>query len=303
MMKKLLLFTILFVFALSLSNSVFACSPAPQTVVIKCDIKDSLSQQDTTCINDDCSVNVSKNQYDELYLNIADSRDRIYINERYGIQFYGFYRQDDSSSYSELLPYLDSVCVEDLKDITPIFDQEVQNWMSTKKEYFLGGNLVFEPYSADRESELIESKNAFGNCHYEDFKKVSNWFVVTETSRDYCHLTGGGGGMCPQATKSHFQFFEFLLTNPNANTLPYLLGYLIAIGITIGFIGYLFKRKELKLFFKPNKFNIIFTFVLGVPTFLLFLLFTGIEQIIVWTIGYYIFSSLIKYIYLRIRKK
>ncbi len=303
MMKKLLLLTILFVFALSLSNSVWACSPAQPTVVIKCDIEDSFFQQNTTCINDDCSVNVSKNQYGELYLNVQDSRDRIYINERYGIQFYSFHRQEDTSSYSQLLPHLDSVCVENLKDIEPIFTQEVQNWMSTQKGYFLGGDLIFEPYSIDRESELIESKNAYGNCHYEDFKKVGNWFVVTETSRDYCHLTGGGGGMCPRATKSHLQFFTFLLTNPNVNTLPYLFGYLIAVGIAISFIVYLFKRKELKQFFKPSKFNVIFTLILGIPTFLLFIIFIGIEQIIIWIIGYYLFSSLIKYIYLRIKKK
>ena len=199
MMKKLLLFTVLFVFALSISNSVYACSPAPQTVIIKCDIEDSLLQQNTTCLNDDCSVNVSKNQYGELYLNLQDSRDRIYINERYGIKFYGFYGQEDASSYSQILQYLDSICVENLDDIKPTFAQEVQNWMSTKKGYFLGGNLIFEPYSTSRESELVESKNAYGNCHYEDSKRVGDWFIVTGTSRDYCYLTGGGGGMCPSA--------------------------------------------------------------------------------------------------------
>ena len=300
-MKKLLLFTILFVFALSLSNYVWACTPATPTVIIKCDIEDSLFQQNTTCLIDDCSVNISKNQYGILYLNIQDSI--IYINERYGIQFHGFYRQEDTSIYSEYLPYLDSVCVENLNDIKPTFVQEVQKWMSTKKGYFLGGNLIFEPYSTDRESELIESKNAYGNCHYEDFEKVGNWLVVTETCRDYCHLVGGGGGNCPHATKSHLLFIGFLLTHPNVNTIPYLFGYLIVLGVAIGFIVYLFKRKELKHFFKPNKFNITFTSVLGIPTFLLFLLLTGIEQIIIWIIGYYIFSSLIRYIFLRLKKK
>lgn len=302
-MKKLLLFTILFVFALSLSNSVWACSPAETAVSIKCDIEDSLFQQNTTCLIDDCSVNISINQNRELHLNIPDSRDIIYIDETYGIQFYGFYREEYTSNYSHLLPYLDSVCVENLKDIEPTFAKEVQNWMTTKKGNFLGGNLIFEPYSTDRESELIESKNAYGNCHYEDFEKVGNWLVVTQTSRDYCYLTGGGGGMCPYAIKSHLQFIGFLLTHPNSDTIPYLFGYLIAVVIAIGFIAYFFKRKELKLFFKPNKFNIIFTLVLGIPTFLLFLMFTGIEQIIVWIIGYYIFASLIKYFYLRIKKK
>lgn len=302
-MKKLLLFTILFVFALSLTNSVYACSPAPQTVVIKCDITDSLLQQDTTCLNDDCSVNVSKNQYGELYLNLQDSRDQIYINEKYGIRFYGFYRQEDISNYQQLLSYLDSICVENLNGIKPTFTQEVQNWMSTRKGYFLGGNLVFEPYSTVRESELIESKNSYENCHYEDFKKVGNWFVVTGTSRDYCYLTGGGGGMCPSATISYTKFFGFLLSNPNSNTLPYLAEYLIAFVVIIGFLVYLFKRRDLKLFFKPNKFNIIFTLVLGIPTLLLFILFTGIEQIIIWIVGYYVFASLIKYIYTRVKKK
>ena len=252
MMRKLLLFILLFVFAPSLSNSVYACSPAPQTVVIKCDIKDSLLQQNTTCLNDDCSVNVSKNQYGKLFLNLQDSRDRMYINEMYGIQFYGFYQKEDMPNYQQLLSYLDAVCVENLNDIKPTFIQEVQNWMSTKKGYFLGGNLIFEPYSSDRESELIENKNAYGKCNYEDFKKVGNWFVVTGTSRDYCYLTGGGGGMCPSATISYAKFLGFLLSNPNSSTFQYLAGYLITFGIFIGFLAYLFKRKELKLFFKPK---------------------------------------------------
>lgn len=301
-MKKLLLLTILFVFALSLSNSVFACSIAPPTVVVKCDIENSLLQQDTTCLNDDCSVNVSKNQYGELYMNTQDSRNGIYINERYGIQFYDFYGQEEAQDYQQLLSYFDAICVENLDDVKPIFDQEVKIWISTRKGAFLGGNLIFEPYSISRESELVKSKDAYGNCHYEDFKKVGNWFVVTGTSRDYCYLTGGGGGMCPSATISQIKFFGFLLSNPNSNTLPYLLGYLIALSLAIGFVIYLFKRKELKLFFKPNKFNIIFTLVLGIPTFL-FVLFTGIEQIFVWIIGYYVFSSLIKYIYVRVKQK
>jgi hypothetical protein len=89
-MKKLLLLAILFVFTLSLNHSVFACSLAPRTVAIKCDIDDLLLQQNTNCLNDDCSVNVSKEQYGGLYLkylNLRDSRYRIYIDERYESKF------------------------------------------------------------------------------------------------------------------------------------------------------------------------------------------------------------------------
>ncbi len=304
MIKKVLfLFMILLIFTLLVSNYVHACSIERSTIFLKCDIKDSLFQQDTTCLKSDCSINVSKNQYGELYLDIQDLRIGSRINEKYGIKFYGFYNREDTSSYQQLLHYLDSICVENINDIKPIFTREVQNWMLTDKGAFLGGNLIFEPYSKDRESELIESKNKYSNCYYEDSKKIGDWFVITETSRDYCYLTDGGGGMCPSTTTSYTKFLVFLLSNPNRTTFPYLTWYLILFGTIIGFLAYLFKRKELKLFFNPNKFNIIFTLVLGILTFLLFILFMGIEQIIILIIGYYILASVVKYIYTRIKNK
>ncbi|MBS1266276.1 MAG: hypothetical protein MAG795_00243 [Candidatus Woesearchaeota archaeon] len=276
MMKKILLFTILIVFALSLSDSVFACSPAPNYISISCTPTNTLDEN-------------------ELPQGYRFYNEKLTLSSGYKFE-----------SVDENFDFLTSNCQEDVESVKPELINLFKEYNSKEHRYFTHERTEIVPYD---ETLIENNKNSrynpdnVGNCYFENVYKLGDFVVNEGGMRDYCHLTGGGGGMCPHATKLHLQFFGFILTNPNVNTLPYLFGYLIAIGVVIGFIVYLFKRKELKLFFKPNKFNIIFTLVLGIPTFLLFLLFTGIEQIIVWIIGYYIFSSTIKYIYLRLKKK
>ncbi len=122
--------------------------------------------------------------------------------------------------------------------------------------------------------------------------------------KDYCYLSTVGFGECLPAKKSHIKFIGFLLTHPSVNAMSYMLPYLPYLGIIIGFLTYLYKRKEIKIFFKPNKFNIIFTLILGLFTpFFLTVLIIGKEQFIGWVIGHYLITSLIKYVYTRIKKK
>ncbi|MBI2547881.1 hypothetical protein HYW21_00885 [Candidatus Woesearchaeota archaeon] len=319
-MKKVLLFTIFFVFVLSLSNLVYACPSIRNFVVLNCDIADLLLQQNATCLNGNCSVNISKEQHGEFYdLNLQDSLEQsLCINETYGIQFYPKYdlfvktSSFEDSIELQILQSLDSICVEDIDDMNQVFFREIQNWLSTQKASPLRGNLIFEPYSLEREFESIKSKKSYGDCYYEEYKRAGDWLIITEIGRDYCYLTGGGETRPPYATKSHLQFIEFILKNPSIYTLQYLFGYVIVLGVVMGFIIYLFKQRELKLFFKPNEFNVIVTLVLGIPLLALFILMILstphvliilIIYFVSFVIGCYVFSSLLRYVYIKTKKK
>ncbi|MEK6967002.1 MAG: hypothetical protein AABX51_00040 [Nanoarchaeota archaeon] len=276
-MKKFILFTILVIIVLSLSNSVFACSPAPNYISVTCTTKNILNKT-------------------ELPQGYIYNNQKLTLSDRYR-----FITSDSN------FDFLIANCQEDVASVKSELANLFKEYNAKQHDYFTHERTEIVPY----DKTIIENnKNSrynpdnVGYCYFENVYKLGDFVVNEGGMRDYCYLSGWGGGMCPQATKSHIKFLGFLLTNLNFNTFPYLVGYLIAIGFAIGVIGYLFKRKELKLFFNPNKFNIIFTLVLGILTFFLYIfLFIRMEQFIGLIIGYYLFSSLLIYVYTRIKNK
>ncbi|MBU0457289.1 MAG: hypothetical protein ABH824_06440 [Nanoarchaeota archaeon] len=309
-MRKMLVF-VLIVFVCALSLPSYALSPAIQFVNIKveCGVENSLLQQNTTCLEDDCSVNVSKKYpgrlelvlpSDNYILNteiITDEAKDFFgekINE--GILMVGRYKIN--SGYQEVSPYLGSICVENTDDIEPIFAEEIENWENNMEVYVYDHEmtLTFEPYSSERETELIAIKDSFEGCEYLDYKKVGNWLIVSDYTEEYCSLIGANYGK-------------------SAGFIIFVVGLLIIFVALISFLIYLWKRRELKLFFRPNKLNIIITLVLGALTSLFSLLvwhqfmalgfpspnFTQVlfGWILSLIIGYYIFSSLLRYLYIK----
>lgn len=235
----------------------------PPFIVIKCQIEDLFFERDTICLNEDCSIKISKDEYGigvPLNIQVQDLKVPILI-----------YKNEIQIRYPfkgtiEVLPYLGALCRKSFKDIEPKIAQLVQ------KPYW-ENSMTFEPYSIERERKLIKIKKDYDNCFYHDFEKIGNWLVISGIkTRDYC--VGVWKPFQPpfEARKSHLKFFIFLLTHPNLDTFPYLFRYLIG----LGFIAYLFiKIKKLRLFFinifsvlRPNKFNIYFT-VLSVLSILL----------------------------------
>ena len=296
-MKKLLLLTLVLVIALT--NLAYACSPAQFSVDLNCNIENSILKQDSTCLNEDCSVNISRGQLHMLNSQVLD----ISLREEGLIQISQFDLKNSAPDLQQLLQYLDAVCVEDLTGLQQVFSQEIQGWVNSRKEYFLDGNLAFEPYSLNRESDLEKSKNDFGRCHYYDFKRAGGWLIVTRKTRDYCSLSGGIGGMCPSVTMSYTKYFGFLISHPNTKTLPHLAGFLIIIAVIMVFFAYLFKRKEIIPFFKPQKFIILFTIVLGIPISSFLFLVGLLKQSILWLIGCYVIACIVAYVYRRLKKR
>lgn len=248
-MKKLIVFVIL-LFVLSISC--YATEPAAKVIVIevKCNIEDLLLQQNITCLEDDCSINVSKEYPGVFELNFPEhygSRPEIiteeanygysvyyeYFTFKEGILFTGLYK-GDYSIYQEVSIYFNFICVENTDDIEPIFTEEIRNWQNNMEVYvFSGMSLTFEPYSSARETELIETINSIESCEYLSYKRVGDWLIVSDFTEEYCEELG------TQNSELRTQ-----------NIIGYVkIAALIFLAGLIGFLIYLFIRKKVFLFF------------------------------------------------------
>lgn len=298
-----------------------ACSPVQPTTIIEAQVDKNLLSQQRSCLDQNCLFVLEKDQYGYFSLKRTDAEVTDYPGQNIGsvdkvgsvdkkgktirISYFLFYRNNEISlDKAAFVEALDKLIENNISDIKPILFQEIDSWTSGRKGYFLGGNLTFTPYEQSKESKLSKDKNQLLDCYYAEYKRVGNWLVTNSTSRDYCYLTGGGGGMCPHAVISYPQFFVFLLSNINGTTAPYLAVFIaIIIAIIIAtalFTAYLIRKKELWFFLKPRKTKVIITIIAGVLMFLSFATgLLGIERFLWYLLLVYLIASLIGYIKLK----
>jgi hypothetical protein len=125
-------------------------------------------------------------------------------------------------------------CAEDMVPVVEVFEQEIIKWLDNKNKRgaFLDRNLILEPYSPERYSQLQKNKNSLLSCSYEEFRRHADWLIVFETNRTYCGLFGVIPGTCPNVILSTGQFLAYLVTNIKLNTIPYIIGSLLT-GVAI----------------------------------------------------------------------
>lgn len=291
-----------------------ACSPAEPTAVIEAQIDKNLLSQEKSCLDQACLFTLEKDQYGYFSLQRTDLEaghptQRVGSIDREGdsvrISYFSFYRNDETPlNEVAFVEVLDKLIENDLSDIKPVLFQEITNWTNGRKGYFLGGNLTFAPYDQSRESKLLKDKNQLLECHYSEYKRVGNWLVTNSTSRDYCYLSGGGGGMCPHAVISYPQFLAFLLSDINGTTFPYLAIFALVIGSIVAFGIYLIRKKELWFFLRPRKAKIVVTIIAGILLSLSFLTaLLGIERFLWYILIVYLIASLVQYIGLKRKGK
>lgn len=288
-----------------------ACSPAQPIIVIEAQVDKNLLSQQRSCLDKNCLFVLEKDQYGYFSLERTDAEVTGYPGQNIGsvdkdgktirISYFSFYRNNEIPlDKTVFVEALDKLIENDITDIKPILFQEIESWTSDRKGYFLGGDLTFTPYEQSKELRLSKEKNQLLDCHYAEYKRVGNWLVTNSTSRDYCYLTGGGGGMCPHAVISYPQFFVFLLSNINGTTAPYLAIFVAIIISAALFTGYLIRKKELWFFLKPRKTKIIITIIAGILMFLSFATgLLGIERFLWYLLLVYLVASLIGYIGLK----
>lgn len=179
-------------------------------------------------------------------------------------------------------------CDEDLTSVLPTFEQEIGKWLdyrNNKRGAFLDGDLVFEPYSTDRDSELRQKKNSLLSCSYEEYKHIGDWLIIFETSRPYCYDFWYAPGACPSVILSLGHFLFYLVANFNLNALPYLLGLLSAGAAIFHLVWRVLKNRPVLQAWKISVLSLV---ILAVELFLLVMPFWVIGQIVGWILVFYI---------------
>lgn len=313
--KKLFLSFFIFVFGLlTLFLSVqvaMACSPAQPTIVIEAQVDKNLLVQQKSCLDQNCLFVLEKDQNDYFYLKRTDNESTDYSGQNIGSVdkegkavwiSYLLFNRNNEMPLNEIafIEALDKLIENDISEIRPILTHEIKSWTKNMKGYFLGGNLIFTPYDQSKEAELLKEKNQFLDCRYIEYKRAGNWLIKDYASRDYCYLSGGGGGMCPSAVISYPKFIGFLFNNINGATAPYLSVFLILIVGVAVFTFYLIRKKELWFFLKPRKAKVIITIIAAVILSLGFLFgITSRERFSWYLLLIYFIVSLVGYIGLK----
>jgi hypothetical protein len=155
---------------------------------------------------------------------------------------------DESLQQDEIaqqLAALDGQCATD-ETLTKIAATYYSKWHSTPKRFFLDGSLMFEAYSESRFQQLQANNRNLLSCDYEEFERVGDWLVVTETTRPYCLLGPwpNEGGSCPSIVFSQSRFVSYLLSNLNLLHLLYFLAYVVVSGAMVGFWMYVLPQQS-----------------------------------------------------------
>jgi hypothetical protein len=136
-----------------------------------------------------------------------------------------------------------TLCKGDFEGIEEAFKQNIVEWAETRNlSSFWGDELLVEPYTQAKETQVSMSQNNLLSCLYFTSEKAGEWLFITAHAREYCRNTG----TCyHKKTVSYPYFFLYLINNLSPLTFTYLFVYVAAFGITIAF--WLFLLKSLKL--------------------------------------------------------
>lgn len=191
--------------------------------------------------------------------------------------------------------YMEENCKEDLSQI-----RKRANDLANKK-YVEGEYFSIFPLN-------LEKKQKLDDCFYIETSRLGD-FIINETKvKEYCPAQEDPFGCTYVPMKSHTKYIEYLIKNPSTDSYLNLSLYLIFLILPIIFLFFLIKERELSIFFKPNKVNIIATvlLILMFPINKILLYIIGInldlKTLIPYIIVSYSISSFVKYIYLK-RKK
>ncbi len=178
-------------------------------------------------------------------------------------------------------------CTEDLTPALEAFEQEIIQWFQLKnRRILLDRDLILEPYSIARDSEIQKNKNNLFSCRYEESKHIGNWLIVSEMGRPYCNTSWyGSSGVCPTVVLSLGHFLYYLVTNLNLVALPYLAGLLFVGGAIIYVWWRLLKNQPVMQLWKIIALSAV---ILAIELFLIVIPFGVLGQIIGWILLFFL---------------
>ena len=178
-------------------------------------------------------------------------------------------------------------CKEDLTPALDAFEQEIMDWVIFKnRRILLDRDLILEPYSIERESEIQKNRNNLLSCRDEESKQIGSWLIVSERGRPYCQTFWyGPPGMCPTAVLSSGHFLFYLMKNLSLATLPYLAGLLFVGGTIIYLWWKLLKNQPVMKLWRLITVSVV---SLAIELFLLVMPFWVFGQFIGWMLLFFL---------------
>jgi hypothetical protein len=272
----------------------FACSPAPHAVQTYCTVREDIFQPETVCLNEGCSLKIQNpRNYVEIHGSHLQTRVTVYQNSAHGSSGLLTFIPHEKETLADSLAVNTRVCNEDFSADQATILLEVQKWYVEEKHYFWDRSLDIEPFT-DKRQQALEQQDYF-KCAYAEYQRVGNWLVVKNTTRPYCQSSILVGFMCPMTVFSLGSFVIYLFTHINSSTIPYVLIFMIAIGLVVAFLIYLKRRGDLGQVLRPNRFNILATGGLTI----LFGCMIGIPVFLEWIIPSYLLTSAFAYLLYR----
>lgn len=118
-------------------------------------------------------------------------------------------------------------------------------------EWSRWSNLVFEPYSENREQELKINEQILHRCFYEKGFRVGNWLAITDVFREELAKRNYCGGSFPaicSLDNVHFvAFLHYLITQPSPAAISYLVLFVLFTTLGTTLFYQLLTRKLIKL--------------------------------------------------------
>jgi|GEM_PF-4575613 len=288
--KSLLLLVLVILLS---TERAFACSPVPHSVQTYCTVREDIFQE-TVCLNEDCSLKIQGSKTSvTIPGSHAQTKVTVYHNRASGPSGLLVFIPGEEENLADSLAVNTLVCNEDFSADQAAILVEVQKWYAEDKHYFWDRSLDIEPFT-DKREQALEQQDYF-KCAYAEYQRVGNWLVVKNTTRPYCQGSILVGVICPMTVFSLGSFVIYLFTHLNASTLPYVLICMAAIGLVVVFLIYLKRRRDLRQFLRPNRFNILATGGLTI----LFGCMIGIPVFLEWIIPSYLLTSAFSYMLYR----
>ncbi|MBN2501340.1 MAG: hypothetical protein JXB38_11225 [Anaerolineales bacterium] len=301
-------FSIAIIIFIALSAKIaLACSPIPDVAIIACDVVGTIFDNETTCLNEDCSVQVIKRKSSRTYPIVYKGGEVAGFGDA-GIEIWDYIKSEDAEI---LIEALDTACHEDFGESVPEMAAVYRDWIENiaDSSFYHVNDLTYEPYSSTREQELSAAENKLLQCNYTSHERIGDWLVtIDDRTRAYCRAVEPVISWCSSERDilAPLPFVKYLLQNLNRVTLSYLAGIVGLLGVSTWFGVYLVQMRQLAQFFIPTARQaivyVVILFLITAPGVVFFYV-PPAEIILRRMIGTYVLFCLIWYWVPRFNRK
>ena len=255
------LFVLLFFFSISSYSYEAVCTNEINPYIVQCTIPKQYFIQDFTCLNSNCSIRIENR---ETHQNL------LIPNKKTSILLQNYIELKHIYPHIEIL---NTLCKEQfsssvLSKISLIIEEK----NTTHESKFSGEKLLIQPLNYNTVDEytlqLEKDIKQLDECYITKITIYENWIVTSKEKKTYCEIQFNSENSCYETIIKKGSFLNFIFSNPNSTTLPYVLFiflFLSLVGSSFLFTKNLKKEKKIKQFFTITKTKILIKLILFVP--------------------------------------